>query len=63
MRFKKLVSKNQRRLEETDKKLIRAIEDVIVVGGFTENMPPVVQELIKERQALRTSGGESDGQV
>lgn len=63
MRFKKLVSKNQRRLEETDKKLIRAIEDVITVGELTEKMPTVVQELIKERQALRTSGGESDGQV
>lgn len=63
MRFKKLVSKNQRRLEETDKKLIRAIEDVITVGGLTDKMPTVVQDLIKERQALRTSGGGTDGEI
>lgn len=63
MRFKKLVSDKQRKLEATDLKLIRAIEDIIEVGGYTEKMPAVVQELIKERQALRTSGGETDGEI
>lgn len=63
MRFKKLVSDKQRKLEATDLKLIRAIEDIIEVGGYTEKMPVVVQELIKERQALRTSGGETDGEI
>ena len=63
MRFKKLISDNQRKLEETDKKLIRAIEDVIEIGGYTDKMPTVVQELIKERKALRTSGGETDGKI
>lgn len=62
MRFKKLISGKQRRLEETDKKLIRAIEDIIEVGGYTDKMPTVVQELIKERQALR-AGGETDGEI
>lgn len=62
MRFKKLISGKQRRLEETDKKLIRAIEDIIEVGGYTYKMPTVVQELIKERQALR-AGGETDGEI
>lgn len=63
MRFKKLVSDKQRKLEATDLKLIRAIEDIIEVGGYTEKMPTVVQELIKERQALRASGGETDGEI
>lgn len=63
MRFKKLVSKNQRKLEATDLKLIRAIEDHIIIDGAFDKMPTVVQELIKERQALRTSGGETDGEV
>lgn len=62
MRFKKLISGKQRRLEETDKKLIRAIEDIIEVSGYTDKMPTVVQELIKERQALR-AGGETDGEI
>ena len=44
MRFKKLVSDKQRKLEATDLKLIRAIEDIIEVGGYTEKMPAVVQE-------------------
>ena len=63
MRFKKLVSKNQRKLESTDLKLIRVIEDIISVEGIFEKMPEVVQKLIKERQALRTSGGETDGEI
>ena len=63
MQFKKLVSKNQRKLEATDLKLIRVIEDIISVEGIFDKMPIVVQDLIKERQALRTSGGETDGEV
>lgn len=63
MRFKKLISENQRKLEATDLKLIRAIEDIIEVGGYKEKMPIVVQELIDERKALRTSGGETDGKI
>lgn len=62
MRFKKLVSKNQRRLEDTDLKLIRAIEDIISVEGILESMPKEVQELINKRQELRANlGGEDNG--
>lgn len=57
MRFKKLVSKKQRKLEETDLKLIRAIEDIISVQNIFEQMPKEVQELVKERQALREAEG------
>ena len=61
MRFKKLVPKKQRKLEETDLKLIRAIEDVISIEGIFDKLPTVVQDLIKERQAVRDSGGENNG--
>ena len=63
MRFKKLVSKNQRRLEDTDLKLIRAIEDIISVEGILESMPKEVQDLINKRQELRANldGGEDNG--
>lgn len=62
MRFKKLVSKNQRKLEATDLKLIRVIEDIINVQGIREQLPQVVQDLIKEREELRTGlGGEDNG--
>ena len=62
MRFKKLVSENQRKLEATDLKLIRVIEDIIAVQGIREQLPQVVQDLIKEREELRTGlGGEDNG--
>lgn len=61
MRFKKLVSKKQRKLEETDLKLIRAIEDIISVQDIFDKMPKQVQELITERQAIRNSGGDNNG--
>lgn len=61
MRFKKLIPKKQRKLEETDLKLIRAIEDVISIEGIFDKLPTVVQDLIKERQAVRDSGGENNG--
>lgn len=61
MRFKKLVSKKQRKLEETDLKLIRAIEDIISVQDIFDKMPKQVQELIKERQDIRQSGGGING--
>lgn len=62
MRFKKLVSKNQRKLEATDLKLIRVIEDIINVQGIREQLPQVVQDLIREREELRTGlGGEDNG--
>ena len=61
MRFKKLVSKKQRKLEETDLKLIRAIEDIISVQDIFDKMPKQVQELIKERQDIRQSGGGTNG--
>lgn len=53
MRFKKLVSKKQRKLEATDLKLIRAIEDIIQEQNILDKMPIQVQDLIAERQALR----------
>lgn len=61
MRFKKLIPKKQRKLEETDLKLIRAIEDIISIEGIFDKLPTVVQDLIKERQAVRDSGGENNG--
>ena len=62
MRFKKLVSKNQKKLEDTDLKLIRAIEDIISVEGIIQSMPKEVQNLIKKRQELRANlGGEDNG--
>lgn len=62
MRFKKLVSKNQKKLEDTDLKLIRAIEDIISVEGIIQSMPKEVQDLIKKRQELRANlGGEDNG--
>ena len=62
MRFKKLISKNQKKLEETDLKLIRAIEDIILVEGIISSMPKQVQDLIKKRQELRADlGGEDNG--
>ena len=62
MKFNKLVSKNQKKQEETDLKLIRAIEDHIIIDGVFDKMPTVVQELIKERQKLRENlGGEDNG--
>lgn len=62
MEFKKLVDPNKKKLEATDLKLIRAIEDIISVQGILEQMPTVVQDLIKERQDLRKNlGGGTDG--
>lgn len=62
MRFKKLVSENQRKLEATDLKLIRAIEDIIAIQSIREQMPKEVQDLIEEREKLRTNlGGEDNG--
>lgn len=61
MRFKKLVPKKQQKLEATDLKLIRAIEDIISIEGIFDKLPTVVQDLIKERQAIRDSGGENNG--
>lgn len=62
MRFKKLVSENQRKLEATDLKLIRVIEDIINIQGIREQLPQVVQDLIREREELRTGlGGEDNG--
>lgn len=60
MRFKKLVSENQRKLEATDLKLIRVIEDIINIQGIREQLPQVVQDLIKEREELRTGLGGGD---
>ena len=57
MRFKKLVSENQRKLEATDLKLIRAIEDIIEVEGCLNQLPSVVQELIAKRKQLRAGLG------
>lgn len=61
MRFKKLIPKKQRKLEETDLKLIRAIEDIISIEGIFDKLPTVVQDLIKERQVIRDSGGDNNG--
>ena len=62
MRFKKLVSENQRKLEATDLKLIRAIEDIIAIQSIREQMPKEVQDLIEEREELRANlGGEPNG--
>lgn len=63
MRFKKLIPKEQTRLEDTDLKLIRAIEDIISVEGIFDKLPTVVQNLIKERETLRNSGGGKHGKV
>lgn len=63
MRFKQLIPKEQTRLEETDLKLIRAIEDIISIEGIFDKLPTVVQNLIKEREALRNSGGDNNGKV
>lgn len=62
MVFKKLKSKNQQKLEATDLKLIRVIEDIIETEGILNQMPEVVQKLIAERKALRANlGGDSNG--
>ena len=61
MQFKKLIPKKQRKLEETDLKLIRAIEDIISIEGIFDKLPTVVQDLIKERQVIRDSGGDTNG--
>ena len=62
MEFKKLKHPNQIKLEATDLKLIRAIEDIIAVQGIREQLPQVVQNLIREREELRTGlGGEDNG--
>lgn len=58
MRFKKLVSKKQRKLEATDLKLIRAIEDIIKEQNILDKMPIQVQQLIAEREAIRESKDE-----
>ena len=61
MEFKKLKSDNKKKLEATDLKLIRAIEDIISVTGVREQLPQVVQDLIKEREELRADlGGEAN---
>ena len=57
MRFKKLVNENQRKLEATDLKLIRAIEDIIEAEGCLNQLPSVVQELIAKRKQLRAGLG------
>lgn len=62
MVFKKLKSKNQQKLEATDLKLIRAIEDIIETEGILNQMPEVVQSLIAERKELRKNlGGGANG--
>jgi hypothetical protein len=62
MKFNKLVSENQKKLESTDLKLIRAIEDIISVQNLIGLMPQQVQDLIKEREELRRNlGGEDNG--
>jgi hypothetical protein len=61
MQFRKLVTKKNALLKETDLKLIRAIEDIISIGGIFDELPTVVQNLIKEREALRKSGGDNNG--
>lgn len=62
MKFNKLVSENQKKLESTDLKLIRAIEDIISVQNLIGLMPQQVQDLIKEREELRKNlGGEDNG--
>lgn len=61
MQFRKLVTKKNALLKETDLKLIRAIEDVISIEGIFEKLPIQVQQLIKEREAIRNSGGDNNG--
>lgn len=62
MKFNKLVSENQKKLESTDLKLIRAIEDIISVQNLIGLMPQQVQDLIKEREELRKNlGGGANG--
>lgn len=61
MQFKKLVTKKNALLKETDLKLIRAIEDIISVQEIFDKMPKQVQDLITERQAIRNSGGGING--
>ncbi len=61
MQFRKLVTKKNALLKETDLKLIRAIEDIISIQDIFDKLPTQVQELIKERQALRNSGGDTNG--
>lgn len=62
MKFNKLVSENQKKLESTDLKLIRAIEDIISVQNLIGLMPQQVQDLIREREELRKNlGGEDNG--
>lgn len=62
MVFKKLKSKNQQKLEATDLKLIRAIEDIIEAEGILNQMPEAVQSLIAERKELRKNlGGGANG--
>jgi pantothenate kinase len=61
MQFKKLVTKKNALLKETDLKLIRAIEDIISVQEIFDKMPKQVQDLITERQAIRNSGGGTNG--
>lgn len=62
MKFNQLVSENQKKLESTDLKLIRAIEDIISVEDIFNKMPEQVQKLIKEREELRENlGGEDNG--
>ena len=57
MEFKKLKHPNQIKLEATDLKLIRAIEDVIEAEGCLNQLPSVVQELIAKRKQLRAGLG------
>ena len=57
MEFKKLKHPNQIKLEATDLKLIRAIEDVIEAEGCLNQLPSVVQELIARRKQLRAGLG------
>ena len=57
MEFKKLKHPNQIKLEATDLKLIRAIEDIIEAEGCLNQLPSVVQELIAKRKQLRAGLG------
>ena len=57
MEFKKLKHPKQIKLEATDLKLIRAIEDVIEAEGCLNQLPSVVQELIAKRKQLRAGLG------
>ena len=67
MRFKKLIPEEQTRLEDTDLKLIRMIEDIVEElqkAGMLKNIPAEVDKLLKHRKELRGKlGGGKHGKV